>query len=129
MTKKTDNKKRILIVEDEKPLAHALKLKLTKAGYEAEIVENGVEALEYVKSSDVDFIFTDLIMPGMDGHTFLKEFATLKKDIPVVVLSNLSQPEDVDKCKSEGAREYMIKADTSLDSISKYLDKYFSKNG
>ena len=59
----TDTAKTVLIVEDEKPLSHALELKLTHEGYTVTVASNGREALEQVNSQHFDIILLDLIMP------------------------------------------------------------------
>jgi len=111
--------KKILVVEDDKFLASAYRLKLTKAGFAPVIAGDGNEALELVKKELPDCILLDLVMPGKDGFTVLEE---LKKDertkrIPVIVASNLGQKEDTDRAMKLGAVEFVIKSNMSLEEL------------
>jgi two-component system alkaline phosphatase synthesis response regulator PhoP len=113
----TDQKK-ILIVEDEKPLAHALELKLVHEGFTVKVASDGQQCLDMLKEEKFDVLLLDLVMPILDGFQVLE---SLKKDNstkPVVfVLSNLSQHEDEERVRSLGARRFFIKSDTPLTTI------------
>lgn len=102
----------VLIIEDDKFLRELLAQKLKKEGFPVMEAFNGEEGLEKLKSEKTDIIVLDLILPGMDGFTFLEE---MRKDpkiksIPVLVLSNLGAPEDIERAKALGARDYLVKA-------------------
>lgn len=109
--------KKILIVDDEKPLSRALELKLSQEGFETKVVSNGAEALACAEKEVFDLILLDLIMPGMDGYAVLKELQMRNIRIPVFVLSNLGQQEDIEKTKKLGAQEFFVKSDTPIASI------------
>lgn len=112
-----DNKK-ILIVEDEKPLAHAMELKLKGEGFETTVASNGQEALDLVKGQQFDVMLLDLMMPTVDGFQVLEQIKDLStKPATVFVLSNLSQHEDEQRVLSLGAKKFFIKSDTSLSTI------------
>ena len=109
-------KKRILIVEDERPLAHALELKLGHEGYETVVALSGAEGLEKAHNEKFDCILLDLIMPEVDGFSFLQEYRK-KSQTPVIILSNLGQEEDKAKAKTLGATDYFVKANTPILTI------------
>ena len=111
--------KKILIVEDERPLAHALALKLGHEGYETHIANNGAEGLKEVMTAAYDIVLLDLIMPEIDGFTILQEMQTKGVKTPVIVLSNLGQDEDRERAKKLGARDYFVKANTPIAEILK----------
>ena len=111
-----DNKK-ILIVEDEKPMAHALELKLNSSGFSAKAVFNGQEAVNTLAKENFDLILTDLMMPIMDGFALLADLQTKKSAIPVIVATNLGQQGDIDRAKSLGARDYFVKSDTPIAEV------------
>lgn len=111
------NAKKILIAEDEKPMANALSLKLRSAGFEVELVYDGEAAVSAVQASRFDLILLDLVMPKKDGFFVLAEIKKLNIAVPVIVSSNLSQEEDVKRAKELGARDYFIKSDTTLAQI------------
>jgi CheY-like chemotaxis protein len=117
--------KKILIAEDDKFLANAYRLKFTNAGYEVKLAANGLEALKQLEIFTPNIIIADLMMPIMDGYAMLKEVKlnTKTKDIPVIVTSNLSQPEDKDKCLKLGAQSFMIKSDSPITKIVEEADR------
>ena len=111
--------KKILIVEDEKPLAHALALKLGHEGYVTQIAGDGAEGLREALVGTHNLILLDLIMPEVDGFTILQEMQQKGVKTPVIVLSNLGQDEDKERAKKLGAIEYFVKANTPIAEILK----------
>ncbi len=109
--------KKILVVEDEKPIANALVLKLTSAGFETVLVYDGKTAISTLQQSPFDLVILDLVLPQKDGFYVLVELKKLKNTTPVIVSTNLSQEEDVKRAKDLGARDYFIKSDTTLAEI------------
>jgi len=110
--------KRVLIVEDEHPLAHALELKLQHEGLEVTVATNGREAIEKVQAGGYDVMLLDLMMPEMDGFQVLQQLEGVENKPPAIfVLSNLSQQEDEEKALSFGATKFFIKSNTSLSTI------------
>lgn len=107
----------ILIAEDEKPLARVLSLKLNSAGYQTTTVFDGQEALDLLAKQSFDLIILDLVMPKIDGFNVLTELNKRGSKIPVIVASNLSQSEDLEKAKKLGAVDYFVKSDVSLAEI------------
>jgi DNA-binding response OmpR family regulator len=102
----------ILIVEDDKFLRELISQKLIKEGYNISQAVDGEEGLEKIKKEKPDLVLLDLILPGIDGFEVL---ARAKEDpevvkIPVIILSNLGQKEDVEKGMGLGAVDYLVKA-------------------
>jgi len=116
--------KSILIIEDEKPLSHALKLKLTHEGYNVTVAENGEDGLQAVEHGTFDLILIDIIMPKMDGFTVLGRLHELGKSSNVIVLSNLGQKEDIEKAKELGVKEYMVKSNTPISRIVNSINTF-----
>ncbi|MDD4319075.1 MAG: response regulator [Candidatus Peribacteraceae bacterium] len=108
---------KILIVEDEKPLAHALELKMKHEGYDATVAFNGAAGQKEAVTGKYDLILLDLIMPEVDGFEVLEAMKQKKIKTPVIVLSNLGQDEDRERAKSLGASDYFIKANTPIADI------------
>lgn len=119
--------KKVLIVEDERPLARALELKLINSGFNVVLAENGEEALNLIKKEKIDLILLDLIMPKIGGFEFLDKMKDLKKKIPVMVTSNLGQREDQDKAKKYGIKKYFVKSDVNISEIINEVKKFFKK--
>lgn len=109
--------KRILIIEDEKPLSHALKLKLSHEGYDVIVAEDGEEGLKIAREQPFDLILVDIIMPKLDGFAVLSALKESGKRSTVIVLSNLGQQEDIEKAKKLGVRDYMVKSNTPISRI------------
>ncbi len=109
--------KKILIIEDEKPMARALELKLAHAGFEAISVPNGEKGLEMLEQQSFSLILLDLVMPQMDGFKVLETLRKKKIETPVMVLTNLSQDDDEKRVKALGAKEFFIKSDTPIAAI------------
>ena len=106
--------KKILIVEDEHPLAHALELKFTHEGYDVTLAPDGEAGIKIANAESFDMILLDLIMPKLDGFGFLEQ---LKKKSPVIVLSNLGQEEDKKRAESLGVKGYFVKSNTPITDI------------
>ncbi len=115
--------KRILIVEDEEALANALKLKLTSEKFNVGWAPNGAIALEMLDKESFDLILSDLILPVMDGFAMMQKLKEKGNKVPIIVLSNLGQAEDIDHAKSLGAIEFLIKSNVPLARIPDYINK------
>lgn len=115
--------KKVLVVEDEKPLAHALELKLQKEGHDVTIAHNGQEAVDLLLKNKYDIVLLDLMMPIMNGFQVLEKVQA-HGDMPyVIVLSNLTQPEDEDRVMKLGAQKLLIKSDTPLSRVIEEIDQ------
>jgi DNA-binding response OmpR family regulator len=104
--------KKILIIEDDKFLRQLILRKLEREGYQVVEAVDGEEGYKKIKLEMPDIVLLDLILPGIDGFEFLsrvKEDDTINK-IPVIILSNLGQREDIDRGLKLGAVDYLIKA-------------------
>lgn len=123
----TQKKKKILIVEDEKPMARALELKLAHAGLETITAYDGEQGMAAIKNNGIDLILLDLIMPKVDGFAMLAELKQKGNTIPVIVLSNLSQQDDERRAKELGALEFYIKSNTPIADIVSRVEQMVKK--
>jgi len=123
-------KLKILIVEDDGFLIQMYSSKLEMEGFEVMAVVDGEKALRVIKKECPDLILLDLLIPKKDGFEVLRELKQDKetKDIPVVVLSNLGQRDDINKCFKLGAEDYLIKAhfvpSEVITKIKSLLERY-----
>jgi DNA-binding response OmpR family regulator len=102
----------VLVVEDDQFLRDLIVKKLTEEGLDTTQAIDGEEGLRLAKEAKPMIVLLDLILPGIDGFEVLKKLkadASLK-DVPVVILSNLGQKDDIDKGLKLGATDYLIKA-------------------
>lgn len=120
-------KKRILIAEDEKAITSVLQIKLGSNGFMVDIANNGKEAIELLKTKQYDVVLLDLIMPIVNGFEVLEFVNRSGIKVPIIVTSNLSQKEDIEKAKSLGAKQYFVKSEMTLTNIVDLLNKL--KNG
>ncbi len=104
--------KKILVIEDDKFLRELIVRKLSDDGFATAEAMDGEEGIKKVKEEKPNLILLDLILPSIDGFEVLSQ---IKKDenlksIPVIILSNLGQKEEVEKGLKMGAVDYLIKA-------------------
>jgi len=104
--------KKILLVEDDKFLRELMSKKLLSLGYEVSTAPDGETGIEMIKSEKPEVVLLDLILPGINGFDVLEK---AKKDpetanIPVVILSNLGQSEDIERGLKLGAKDFLVKA-------------------
>ncbi len=104
--------KNILLIEDDVFLANIYKTKFEMEGFKVTVAENGEAGLEAARTKAPDLILLDILLPKMDGFTVLKKIKEDEKiaRVPVILLTNLGQKDDVDKGLQLGASDYLIKA-------------------
>lgn len=112
-------KKKILVIEDDRSLQNALVEVIRQEGFESESALDGEEGLAKIKTFGPDLILLDIILPKKDGFEVLSE---IKKDeaiknIPVLILTNLEEMDNVQKALDLGATNYMVKSDFSLKDV------------
>jgi two-component system, OmpR family, alkaline phosphatase synthesis response regulator PhoP len=119
--------KTILLADDEQFIVIAYKDGLERAGYAVDVAHDGNEVLSHLQTSQPNLILLDLIMPNLNGFEVLK---SLKNDpnfatIPVMVLSNLSQPDDEAEARNLGAIDFIVKSDISLKDLLARIERVF----
>jgi len=105
--------KKILLVEDDPFLIDIYSTKLTETGFKVLLAKDGVQALDLVKKEKPSLVVLDIVLPHIDGWQVLKQIKEIDavKNLKIVILSNLSQKEEVEKGLSLGADKYLIKSD------------------
>lgn len=118
----------VLIVEDDVFLSDLYKTKLELAGYKIFAAYDGEKGLEMAKKNKPSIILLDLVIPKLTGFQVLegiKADASIK-DVPVIILTNLSQKDDVDKGLAMGANDYLIKAHFMPSEVVEKIKKLIS---
>lgn len=125
----TTKAKTIILVEDEEILVNMYKLKLSKGGYTVLTASNGELGLDLIKKTKADLVLLDVMMPKMDGFAVLEAIRKEKKisKLPVILLTNLGQDEDIKKGKEYGVVDYCIKANMTPHELVDKIDQYFKK--
>lgn len=110
MATNLDNKS-ILIVDDSSTVQSFVSIALKPSGFDTIKANNGVEALEKLKLIDVSLIITDINMPSMDGITLIKNLRSSEdyKEVPIIILSSLTDEEYVKQGMESGANSYLFK--------------------
>ena len=117
-----------MIVEDDVFLAEIYQKKFEMEGYKVSTADNGEKGLADAKKKKPNIVLLDILLPKMDGFVVLNKLKAdpETKDIPVILLTNLGQKEDVDKGLEQGAVDYLIKAHFKpsevVDKVRKVLD-------
>jgi len=111
--------KKVLVVEDDKFLRELFVRKLFNEGFDVESAIDSVQVFEILAKKKPEVVLLDLILPGVNGFEILAQIKKDNnlKDIPVMVISNLGQKEDVDRALDLGAADFLIKANYTLDEI------------
>lgn len=120
-------KKTIMVADDSPIIRKLIAFTLSIKGYEIVSVNDGMEALETLPKENIDLIITDLNMPNVDGFELIKAVRSNDelKSTPIIVLSNLSETDDIEKALEFGADSYLIKPfeqKTIINEVSKYLN-------
>lgn len=117
--------KKIMWVEDDKFLSDIIARKLSMQGCVLLHATEGEEALRILEKELPDLILLDILLSGINGFEILKRIKSKEKTkhIPVILLSNLGQKEDVEKGKALGAAQFLIKATVTLDEIMEEIKR------
>ena len=122
-----NNKPTVLLVEDDPFLSSVLRMKLEKESFKVVRAADGDEALNFLTEQGVkpDLILLDLILPKKNGFEVLE---TIRQDpllekLPVIIISNLGQPSDIERGKALGVIDYFIKARLSVEELVNKVKK------
>jgi len=121
--------KKILIIEDDEFLSGLIVNRLKKQGFDAHLAMSAEEGLTKTEEIMPSLILLDIILPGMDGFEFLRTIKANQKlaSIPVVILSNLGQKDEVEGGMKMGAIDFLIKSQLDMDEISTKVTNILSK--
>ena len=125
----SDNQVHVLIIEDDVFLAEIYQKKFEMEGFKVSTANNGEKWLADIKKKKPDIVLLDILLPKLDGFAVLeaakKDSST--KDIPIILLTNLGQKDDVQRGLDEGAVDYLIKTHFKpsevVDKVRKVLQK------
>jgi len=123
--------KKILIIEDDPFLSEVYAAKFSQSGFQTEVALDGKKGMERIKADKPDLIILDIVLPKMDGFELLKKIKEDPelKEIPVVLLTNLGQKNEVEKGLSLGADEYIIKAHFTPTAIVAKVKEILNQKG
>ena len=120
MTKRKSINKTILIVEDEEPMLQDLVNKFNLEGFLVLKAKDGEKGLDLALKKHPDIILLDIVMPKMDGMTMTKKVREDKKwgkEVPIIMLTNLSDPGNVSEAAKFEVYDFLVKTDWRLDDV------------
>ena len=119
----------ILLVEDDPAVAGMYKLKLEMEGYRVTVAGDGEEGLRIARETRPQLIFLDVRLPKMDGMTVLEAMRgdDRTRHIPVLILSNYGEPPLIERGLRLGAREYLLKSETTPSGVAARARTYTGK--
>jgi len=117
--------KNLLIVEDDTFMSGLLERKFSKDEYKIFVAPDTKQAEEVLGREKIDLMILDVILPGTDGITFLGQVRERPelKTLPIIVASNLGQPEEIERGMQAGATGYIVKANTTPGEIVKKVEE------
>ena len=120
--------KKILIAEDEPSLLSVLSKKVKSLGYTVFEAKDGEQAINIFKKEQPDLVLLDVVMPIKNGFDVLEEIKMKQKSkVPVIILSNLSESQDLETGKNLGAVDYITKSNLSLRDITVKIHNVLEK--
>ncbi|OGF51533.1 hypothetical protein A3I27_01355 [Candidatus Giovannonibacteria bacterium RIFCSPLOWO2_02_FULL_43_11b] len=113
--------KKVLIIEDDTLLAENLSNTIKAGGIEVLVCHDGEAGFRQAEEKKPDLILLDLVLPKKHGFKIMEDLQKNPelKSIPVIVLTNLESPHDIEKASSFGIKAYLVKANYSLLEILK----------
>ena len=107
--------KKVLIVEDDVEIAEMYRIKFEKEGFQVHVCTNGLNAVADVTNFMPDAILLDIMMPSMDGFETLRVMRQLAPSLKVkiIMFTNLNSQQDIDRCMTLGADDFLLKANTT----------------
>jgi DNA-binding response OmpR family regulator len=115
----------ILLVEDDPFLIDIYTTKLKESGFLVEVASDGEEAIRKVKEKPFDLMLLDIVLPKLDGWDILRQIKadSKLKDLKIIIISNLSQKEEVERGMNLGVEKYLIKAHYTPSEVVKEIKK------
>lgn len=117
----------ILIAEDDAFLADTIEVELSERGAAVRSAKNGEEAIAHIEEQLPDLLLLDLLMPRKDGYAVLSHVREKYYRFPIIILSNLSDEIDREKCLTLGAKDYVVKCDIDAEELWGKVEPYLIK--
>ncbi len=122
--------KKIMLVEDDPFISDIYHIKLSEAGYAVSVAANGLEAIRKLEEGETpDLMLLDIVMPYMDGRDVLRTMreSSVWKDVPVILLTNISEKQQVEEAFKYGAKDYLIKSHFTPSEVIEKVQGVFAQ--
>lgn len=124
-------KKKILIIEDNEELVDIYKMRFEAADFEIDVANNGFDAMVFLADNTPDLILLDIMMPEMSGFEVLESVRNNlsgdRKNIPIIIWSNITQEKDRERAKNLGANLYLSKSSFSGNDLIERIQKFLTE--
>ena len=123
-------KKKILLVEDDNTLASVYQQRLILEGFDVKHAENGEDALSIAVDYAPDLVLLDIMMPKLDGFDVLDILRNTPStsNVHVIMLTALGQPKDVERAKNLGADDYLIKSQVVIGDVVEHIKQQLGED-
>ena len=120
---------KLILIDDDPFLLSILTDKMKEAGFEVETATDGEDGLNKIKSGGFDLVLLDMVLPKKDGFKILEEIRddSQIKNVPVIVLSNLYDKNNIEKAMLLGAKDYVVKAYNTPEEIILKIKSFLVK--
>jgi len=118
-------RRRILVVDDHGDTLRAMKLLLTRLGYEVLAAENMADALRIADQHEFDILLSDIGLPDGTGHELLRRIRT-KREVPALALSGFGMDEDIERSHDAGFADHLTKP-VSIDRLRSAIEELESR--
>jgi len=125
-TKIMEKNKKILLVEDDEDFLSILQVKFTSEGFTVVTAKNGEEGILVAEKEKPDLIFSDVLMPKVNGIEMAEKIKAANKDVPIIFLTNMKEIDYIKGVEGSGELEQLIKSSMSIKEI---IDKAKNKLG
>ena len=109
--------KKILIVEDDKDFLSILQIKFTAEGFSVVTAQDGEEGIRVAEKEKPDLIFSDVLLPKMDGLEMVKKIKESNNNTSIIFLTNIKDSEHMENARKLGDFDYLIKSDLRINDI------------
>jgi len=121
---------KILLIEDDQFLAELVIERFSRTGLDVDLAVDGEEGLAKIEKDRPALILLDLVLPGIDGYEVLRQLKANKNlaHIPVLILSNLGQEDEIKRGLELGALGFLVKANFDLDEIVEKVQQILKRS-
>jgi DNA-binding response OmpR family regulator len=124
-----DKKPFVMVIEDNQILSDLIGKALTAEGYEVASYNNGEQGWQAVQKREPDILLLDIVLPEKSGYEILEDMnkAGILARVPTIIVSNSGEPVQVSRSLALGVRDYIVKADLSVDEVLGKVKRYLSQ--
>ena len=117
---------RVLLTEDDPIVAELYRLRLDREGHDVAVAGDGEAALEAVRQEPPDLVLLDIRMPRLSGVAVLEQMRADEQTraVPVVMLTNYSDPAQVERCRELGIEAYLVKSRTTPRQLADWIERW-----